>query len=58
MKNLNTKLFSFENFIRKNNATLSRDNEIYNLEDIYIYYDKENPIFKIDAVSPKTSLTY
>lgn len=46
IKNLNTKLFSFENFIRKNNATLSRDNEIYNLEDIYIYYDKENnPIY-------------
>ena len=29
-----------ENFIRKNNSTLKRNNEVYNLEDIYVYFDE------------------
>ncbi|WP_455539527.1 CHC2 zinc finger domain-containing protein [Terrisporobacter sp.] len=41
-KNFNYKLLSFENFIRRNNETLKRNNEIYNLEDIYVYFDEES----------------
>ena len=41
-KNSHNKLLSFENFIRKNNSTLKRNNEVYNLEDIYVYFDEES----------------
>lgn len=42
VKSTNNKLLSFENFIRKNNSTLKRESETYNLEDIYFYYDEYN----------------
>ena len=45
-KNSHNKLLSFENFIRKNNSTLKRNNEVYNLEDIYVYFDEESkPVY-------------
>ena len=44
--NSHNKLLSFENFIRKNNSTLKRNNEVYNLEDIYVYFDEESkPVY-------------
>ncbi|MEG0051293.1 MAG: CHC2 zinc finger domain-containing protein [Terrisporobacter sp.] len=44
--NKNHKLESFLSFIKEKNNSIEIKNHTYNLEDIYIYYDKyENPLY-------------
>lgn len=37
--NIDNKLNSFINFVKKNNAVFTKNNEVYNLENIYVYFD-------------------
>ena len=37
--NSDNKLNSFINFVKKNNAVFTKNNEVYNLENIYVYFD-------------------